>query len=820
MAQPSSPSGERARADALAQPACTATVDERGIVTGWSEEAGRLLGYGPAEVVGHPAARLLAGDVGELAGDVGELARRVATGRRGWSGTAVLRHRDGRRLHQRLLAHRRASGGAAAEWLVMARAAGGPSSTPGEDLPGGGVFGEWVLRQLPCVVGVFDLDLRLVGANAVLEGALSLSEEEMSGWRLAELAPHPSSDRAEAGMRLVLEGGGVQHVADLIGPGGVGAEGAWPASLAPLKDAEGQVRGVCLVAPPTAGAYPARQRMLLQGQARIGTTEDAERTAQELAEVAVPAVADVAAVEVLDDFWYGGGAGAVVPPGSAGRVRLSRIAVRSALGDAGVLVTVGESLRYPAVSPVTRCLAEGRAAAYGVAEPALARWADEDPQAEWIRRAGMHSVMVVPLRAHGGALGVLLLGRHRRREPFDMDDVWLGEQLAGTAAEGIHRARHRGRAHTTTVTLQRSLLPQTLSDQQALDVATRYLPAGGRAGVGGDWFDVIPLSGSRVALVVGDVVGHGIRASATMGRVRTAVRTLADVDMPPDELLTHLDDLVVHLSAEEAGPEEAAQGVAGIGTTCLYAVYDPISRRLTLARAGHPPPAVVAPDGTVRFIDVPPGPPLGLGGLPFETVETELAEGSLIALYTDGLLEIRDHDIDDALDKMFATLARPASTPDTVCDRLLAAMLTHPPDDDIALLVARTRSLGADRVATWELTFDPTVVAEARRLATDQLATWQLEEAGFVTELVVSELVTNALRYGRGPVRLRLIHEGNTLICEVFDSSSTAPHLRRARIFDEGGRGLLLVAQLAQRWGTRHEAVGKTVWAEQFLTPG
>lgn len=818
MARPSSPSGEWARAGIAPQEPCTATVDERGIVTAWSEGAGRLLGYGPAEVVGRPAARLLADDAGQR-DDVGERVRRVAAGGRGWSGSAVLRHRDGRHLPRRLLAQRRPSGGAAAEWLVVAGETGGPSSSPGEDLPKDGVFGEWVLHQLPCSVGVFDGDLRLVGANAGLEDALSLSAEEMRGWRLTELAPHPLSDRAEAAMRAVLEGGGLQHVAELLGPGGVGAEGGWPTSLAPLKDAEGRVRAVCLVAYRTGHGDPARQRMLLEAQPRIGTTDEAERTAQELTEAAVPALADFVAVEVLDAFRRGGETDPVLSARSAGRVILDRVAVRSVLDDGGVLVSPGESVRYPAVSPVTRCLVEGQAAVYGVDEPAIARWVDEDPQAAWVNRAGVRSLMVVPLRTRNGMLGAVLLGRHRRRGPFAADDVWLAEQLADTAAEAIRRTRQRGRERTTTMTLQRSLLPQTLPDQQALDIATRYLPAGGRAGVGGDWFDVIPLSGARVALVVGDVVGHGVRASATMGRVRTAVRTLADVDMSPDELLTHLDDLVVHLSAEETGPQEAAQGAAGIGTTCLYAVYDPISRRLALARAGHPPPAVVAPDGAVRFLDVPPGPPLGLGGLPFETVETELAEGSLIALYTDGLLAARDHDIDEALDKMFATLARPAPTPDTVCDRLLAAMLTHPPDDDIALLAARTRCLGADRVATWELDFDPTVVAVARRLASDQLAAWHLEEAAFVTELVVSELVTNALRYGRQPVRLRLIHEGRTLISEVFDSSSTAPHLRRARIFDEGGRGLLLVGQLAQRWGTRHEATGKTVWAEQFLNP-
>jgi anti-sigma regulatory factor (Ser/Thr protein kinase) len=209
---------------------------------------------------------------------------------------------------------------------------------------------------------------------------------------------------------------------------------------------------------------------------------------------------------------------------------------------------------------------------------------------------------------------------------------------------------------------------------------------------------------------------------------------------------------------------------------------------------------------------------LGLGGLPFEAIETELPEGSLIALYTNGLLEPRDHDIDDSLDTMFAALARPAQSLDAVCDRVLTSMLTHRPDDDIALLIARTKALDADRVATWDLPFDPATVADARQLATDQLTAWHLDEAAFITELVVSELVTNAIRYGRPPIRLRLIHDNHTLTCEVFDSSNTAPHMRRARTFDEGGRGLLLVGQLSQRWGARPTSVGKTVWAEQFLS--
>ncbi|WP_344007913.1 ATP-binding SpoIIE family protein phosphatase, partial [Streptomyces thermocarboxydovorans] len=362
----------------------------------------------------------------------------------------------------------------------------------------------------------------------------------------------------------------------------------------------------------------------------------------------------------------------------------------------------------------------------------------------------------------------------------------------------------------TAVTLQRSLLPRKLPDQAALEAASRYLPAGAQTGVGGDWFDVIPLSGARVALVVGDVVGHGIQASVTMGRLRTAVGTLADIDLPPDELLTHLDDLVLRLE----DPGITAPG--DVGATCLYAVYDPVSRRCTLASAGHPLPVVVTPGRASERLDLPIGPPLGLGGLPFEAAEIDLPEGSLLALYTDGLVETRTRDIDEGLDELCRAVALPVPSLDALCDTVLERLLPVSPEDDVALLLARTRALGADQVAAWDLPSDPAVVAQARQDVSAQLAAWGLEELLFTTELVVSELVTNAIRYGRRPVRLRLIHD-RTLICEVSDASNTAPHQRRARVFDEGGRGLMLVAQLTQRWGTRHTRQGKTIWAEQEL---
>jgi len=372
--------------------------------------------------------------------------------------------------------------------------------------------------------------------------------------------------------------------------------------------------------------------------------------------------------------------------------------------------------------------------------------------------------------------------------------------------------------HTASLALQRSLLPGELTGGTALAVASSYLPAGAPSGVGGDWFDVIHLSGARVALVVGDVVGRGINAAATMGRLRTAVRTLADLDLPPDELLAHLDDLVISLAEEEGGEGEEAEAAAAMGARCMYAVYDPVTQRCTMARAGHLPPAIVWPDGTVTFPDLPTGPPLGLGTLPYESDELELPEGTLIALYTDGLLGPWGQDIDAEASRLGEALARPGPTLDAVCGGVVRAMLDGPPSDDVVLLLARTHVLDRDQVASWDLAADPAVVASARNLVSAQLTAWGLDDLGFTTELIISELVTNAIRYGVEPIHVRLIRQ-DVLICEVSDGSSTSPRLRHARTTDEGGRGLFLVAQSSRRWGTRYTTTGKIIWSEQNLPP-
>ncbi|MFE0460270.1 SpoIIE family protein phosphatase [Kitasatospora sp. NPDC058965] len=375
------------------------------------------------------------------------------------------------------------------------------------------------------------------------------------------------------------------------------------------------------------------------------------------------------------------------------------------------------------------------------------------------------------------------------------------EQLAAAITGG----------HPLAVTLQQSMLPSGLPAQDAVEAAHRYLPA--HSGVGGDWFDVIPLSGGRVALVVGDVVGHGLHAAATMGRLRTAVHNLAMLDLPPDELLTHLDEVVSRIDEEEAAGDRAE---AIIGATCLYAIYDPVSCRCQLARAGHLPAVLVYPDGTVDIPDTPAGPPLGLRGLPFTTVELDIPEGSQLVLYTDGLVESRTKDIDVGLDRLRAALAHPGRSPEQTCQGVLDAMLATSPTDDVALLVARTRAVPMDRIAEWNVPQDPAAVSASRAAATAQLRRWGLDDLVLGTELILSELVTNAIRHAAGPIGVRLQY-GRTLICQVADGSGTSPRMRLAASTDEGGRGLFLVGQIAQRWGTRYTEHGKVIWTEQKL---
>jgi hypothetical protein len=388
----------------------------------------------------------------------------------------------------------------------------------------------------------------------------------------------------------------------------------------------------------------------------------------------------------------------------------------------------------------------------------------------------------------------------------NVDDVITAGLLlvVGLAVSQLARSYTRERAIATT--LQRSLLPRVLPDTSTVRAACRYVPA--EAEVGGDWFDVIPLPGFRTALVVGDVVGHGLRSAVTMGRLRTAVCNFSTLDLPPDELLARLNEVVNQMDAEVDAGEE------GIAATCLYAIYDPVSCSCVMARAGHLPPAMVSPDGRVEILDLPDNPPLGACGLRFEADERQLPEDTQLVLYTDGLIANRNRDVEAGLKLLCDSLSGAGTDPEETCETILKAVLPASPVDDVALLIARTRAFPRDRIAEWDIPSFPAAVPALRAEVCAKLVDWNLEETAFTTELILSELVTNAIRYAAPPVHLRLLRDTN-LVIEVSDRSSTSPHLRYAADTDEGGRGIFLVAQLAERWGTRFTPTGKIVWAEQ-----
>ncbi len=680
-----------------------------------------------------------------------------------------------------------------------------------------GAMMDWLLLDSPVPLTVYDTELRCMWQNAAMCRLIGMSLQERRGRQITDVLVGKDVAHWEDRLRQVAVSGTVVEDFTIRGrtPADPDHDHTFSAAASPLRTGTGPILGVCATVHDVTEERSSRERLAIVNEAStsIGTTLDMRATAQELADVVVPRLADFVSVDLLEPLLHGG----EPDPFTLGAV-LRRMAHQSR--NAGVpeaMAEIGGIDSYPGDSPPVRCLAAGHSLLLRGKDSSVAEWFTNDPvRAERASRYGFHSWLLVPVRARRVTLGVTVFCRSLPNEPFETEDLVLAEELVTRAAVSLDNARRFTRERTAAVALQHSLLPRELPRHPGLEAACRYLPARSRSGPGGDWFDVIPLSGARVALVVGDAVGHGLHASVVMGRLRTAVRALAEVDLPPDELLTHLDDLVTHLDTGNAG-ENGESPFPELWATCMYGVYDPISRNWALACAGHPPPVLVTPDGTTELVDVSPGPPLGLGGLPFEMCEVTLPEGSELVLYTDGLLASREADVGARLDRLRRKLAEPATSLEARCDAVLETMLTTHPVDDVALLVARTCALHAEQVALMEISDDPAVVADARRWATRQLAAWGLAEMSHVTELVVSELVTNAMRHGTPPIQLRLI-KNDALICEVADSSSTSPHLRRARSLDEGGRGLLLVAQLTQRWGTRHGREGKTIWCEQSRT--
>ncbi|MEH0573206.1 SpoIIE family protein phosphatase [Streptomyces sp. B21-108] len=579
-----------------------------------------------------------------------------------------------------------------------------------------------------------------------------------------------------------------------------------------LEDAQGCPSGIAAIFVDVTAQHRARRRLavLREASLRLGGSLGLLRTAQDLADVLVPALGDIATVTLADAVRAGD-----EPPKSfgGGNLHLRRIAVASASGPypSDLLQPGAPVPAFPDI-PALRQIQRGKSLVC-TRQEGIALLDDPQLVPLYVPDSG-HSMAMAPLLARGLLLGVVSVWRTEQTDPFDEDDAQLLEEIASRAALALDNARRYTREHRAAVSLQQRLLPPSRTVTPTVETVGIYQPAGGEGEVRGDWFDVIPLPSLRMALVVGDVAGQGLTATAAMSRLRTAVQTLADLELSPDDVLAHVDDLVQRL-AREAPPGTSDT----VGATCLYAVYDPVARRCTLASAGHPPPVLVRPDGTVTIVEVSPGPPLGVGGMPFETTTLDLDPDSVLALYTKGLLRSGGFDVDAGMRRLAGELGArcgTGSTLDTVGRAVVSEVGGTSPGDDLALLLARVRAVPQQDTVAWTFPADPVAVADARSAAMRQLADWGLDDFAFTTELVVSELVTNALRYAGGPIGLRLIRE-KVLVCEVTDPSNTQPRLRRARTTDEGGRGLFLVAQLTSRWGSRYGEHGKTIWAEQAL---
>jgi hypothetical protein len=552
-----------------------------------------------------------------------------------------------------------------------------------------------------------------------------------------------------------------------------------------------------------------RRQMLDDALTRIGDTLDIDDVARVLLDAIVPHFCNVAGLLLLESL---AGDDELPSHGPEGSLPLRRIALLHDRKDPSWEATfpTGEILRYPPNTPYYRCMDTGAP----VLEATITKSEANEIAKSWRRKPvgkllSGASLVVLPLIARGTMLGFFVCTRQEGFRRFDAYDVEIGMDFATRAAVFIDNARRYSREHATALTLQRSMLPTGLSAPSSVEVRHRYLPGSKMIEVGGDWYESIALPGGRVALVVGDVAGHGVRAAVTMGRLRTAIHTLAMLELPPADSLLQLDELMHTLGERE--PHFA---------TCAYAVYDAVSGECEVAVAGHLPPLLVHPDGTNELLDVPPSPPLGIGDGEVESRQFKVEDGSLFVLYTDGLVENKGQDISDGLARLRGIFGpgSPTRPLEDLCKATLDGVYSDHQRDDIAVLIARLRRLPEDSYASWTLAPKLTSVKEARSVLAEPMKRWDLEDLIPTTELLVSELVTNAVKYSRGEVTLRLVNE-KALVCEVLDSSGALPRLRQPNSEDESGRGLQVVRQLSQRWGARRTATGKVVWCEQPL-PG
>ncbi|MFG2864681.1 SpoIIE family protein phosphatase [Streptomyces sioyaensis] len=655
-------------------------LDADGRIVLWSPQAEALFGYSAGEALGQYAGRLMVHE--EHLEQILELFAQVMGGSGSWAGVFPIRRKDGStRLvefrNMRLLDDRNDlyALGLASDQATVRRVERDVALCTG------------LVSQSPIGLVVMDTDLRYVTCNPALERIDGLTAEELVGRRVRDVLPHLDHKAIELSMRQVLATGVPILDQEIVGRtfADPDHEHVWSVSTFRLEDPMGKVLGVAKsIVDVTdrhrmaAEAHHARQRLALIADASvlIGTTLDLDRTAHELADIVVPDLADVAAVDILDSALERRS-----PPRPARGASLFRaLAVKAAYPTEALRAAdpIGDLAHYGADRLVTQCVTYGEPVLVPHVEPSdLSRIARDPAGAALLARAGLHSYLAVPLTARGEVLGALDLKRIRNPAPFDEDDLVLASELAARAAVSIDNARWYQRERSTALTLQRSLLPQHPPHRPGLEIAYRYQPAGAASEVGGDWFDVIPLPGGKTALVVGDVMGSGVTAAATMGQLSSAIRSLANLDLEPAQVLHNLDC--------------STRGLEQCIATCVYAICDPGHRQWRISTAGHLPPVLMRPGHAPQLLELPTGVPLGVGDIPFDTTTLDLHAGDQLLLYTDGLVETRDQPIDTRLHVLLGLLAEPHGALEEACDQLLHALRQPDGHDDVALLFARVQ---------------------------------------------------------------------------------------------------------------------------------
>lgn len=660
-----------------------------GTVAGWVRDAERLIGLADKPAVDQRASFFPGPDTGVT---LSAYAERTGDPR-GWS--AQLQTPDGKYFNLRLS---RLSGRSdAARWLLTS-----PGARPGRGLqPQAHTDGR------PEGLAVWDAGLRYAWVNDVLEQQDGVPRARRLGQRATQVSPGFETEALEAVMRHVLRTGApaIDYRHRQHDTTDVARDRSFVVSLFRLEGADGTEPGVCGLSVDVTVEEQRRERLAIVGEAssRIGTTRDLMRTSQELADFAVPLLADYVTVELAESVHLGEEPLALLGPEHGGRIPVFRRAAVASIhpGAPESLFERGQPVFVPPASPFTEVLVTGRSFFQpDLPGAANEKWFNSDPErARVVRAFGMHTMMVVPIRESGATLGVVVFVRSANPATFEHEDLRLAEELVGYTGQRLDDQRRYARERQAALALQRNLLPHVLNSGPGLEVASRYTPAEIEDGVGGDWFDVIALSRARTALVIGDVVGHGIAAAAAMGRLRTAVRTLAYMDLPPAGLFSRVDTTVMSFAEGDRFDDATASPMTG--ATCLILVYDGHTGRAVCASAGHPPPLIVRPDGTAFFADLPAGAPLGYGLTPYEQSEFDLEEGSLIAMFTDGLVESRGSDIDNGMERLATALARPGLPLPELAEAAFAArsnavteradLQLKAPTDDATLLLARTQ---------------------------------------------------------------------------------------------------------------------------------